>query len=152
MLTRRRVLAASVAGFVFSEAGVLTQAFAQLSRKVVHIIVGFPAGGAVDVTARTLADRLRLPYASTVIVENKPGASARLAVEHVKNSEPDGIALLFTPEPVIAVFLHSFRKLSYDPLRDLTPVAPVVSRYARPAHRSHPARDCSFRSWACSTR
>jgi tripartite-type tricarboxylate transporter receptor subunit TctC len=125
MLTRRRVFAASAAGFVSAASGVVPQAFAQLDRKLVRIIVGFPPGSA-DVIARILADRLQLPYASTVIVENKPDASGRLAVEYVKNAEPDGSVLLFTPEGPIAVFPHSFRKLNYDPLRDLTPVAPTV--------------------------
>jgi tripartite-type tricarboxylate transporter receptor subunit TctC len=120
------MLAASAAGLVSAGTGLLPQASAQFNGKLVHIIVGFPAGGAVDVTARILADRLRLAYAATVIVENKPGASGRLAVEYVKNAEPDGSVLLFTPEPIIALFPHSFRKLSYDPLRDLTPVAPTV--------------------------
>jgi tripartite-type tricarboxylate transporter receptor subunit TctC len=126
MLTRRRVLAASAAALASAASGAVPQAFAQLDRRLVRIIVGFPAGGAADVTARILADRLRLPYASTAIVENRPGASGRLAVEYVKNAEPDGSVLLFTPEPTIAVFPHSFRKLSYDPLRDLTPIAPTV--------------------------
>jgi hypothetical protein len=105
MLTRRRVFAASAAGFVSAASGVVPQAFAQLDRKLVRIIVGFPPGSA-DVIARILADRLQLPYASTVIVENKPDASGRLAVEYVKNAEPDGSVLLFTPEGPIAVFPH----------------------------------------------
>src|SRR5437879_1842565 len=87
---------------------------------------GFPAGGGTDVIARILADRLRGPYATTVLVENKPGAAARIAVESVKNAEPDGSVMLFTPDFPITVYPHSFRSLSYDPLRDLSPVAPAA--------------------------
>ena len=120
MLTRRRALAASAAGFVCAGTGLLPRARAQALKKPVHIIVGFPAGGGTDVIARILADRLRGPYASTVLVENKPGAAARIAVEYVKNAEPDGSVMLFTPDFPITVYPHSFRSLSYDPLRDFT--------------------------------
>src|SRR5207237_338563 len=92
----------------------------------VRIIVGFPAGGGTDVTARILAERLRLPFASTVLVENKPGAAARLSVEYVKNAEPDGSVLLYTPDFPITVYPHSFRSLNYDSFRDLTPAAPTT--------------------------
>jgi tripartite-type tricarboxylate transporter receptor subunit TctC len=126
MLTRRRVLAASAAGFAYAGAGLLPRARAQAIKKPVHIIVGFPAGGGTDVIARILADRLRGPYASTVLVENKPGAAARIAVEYVKNAEPDGSVMLFTPDFPITVYPHSFRSLNYDSLRDFTPVAPAA--------------------------
>ena len=123
MLTRRHVLAASTLGIVSAATSVLPRALAQAIKKPVHIIVGFPAGGGTDVIARILADRLRGPYASTVLVENKPGAAARIAVEYVKNAEPDGSVMLFTPDFPITVYPHSFRSLNYDPLRDFTPVA-----------------------------
>ena len=123
MLTRRHVLAASTLGIVSAATSVLPRAFAQTIKKPVHIIVGFPAGGGTDVIARILADRLRGPYSSTVLVENKPGAAARIAVEYVKNAEPDGSVMLFTPDFPITVYPHSFRSLNYDPLRDFTPVA-----------------------------
>jgi tripartite-type tricarboxylate transporter receptor subunit TctC len=60
-----------------------------------------------------------------VVVENKPGGAARVAVDYVKNAEPDGSEFLFTPDFPITVYPHSFRTLSYDPLRDLVPVAPA---------------------------
>jgi tripartite-type tricarboxylate transporter receptor subunit TctC len=130
MLTRRQLLTASAAGLVCAAAGGPLRALAQTSapviNKPVRIIVGFPAGGGTDVIARILADRLRGPYASTVLVENKPGAAARLAVEHVKNSEGDGSTMLFTPDFPITLYPHSFRSLNYDSLRDFTPVAPAA--------------------------
>lgn len=125
MLTRRHVLAASAVGLVSCVLGVAGTS-AQVQRRPVRIIVGFPAGGGTDVTARILAERLRLPFASTIVVENKPGAAARLSVEYVKNAEPDGSVLLYTPDFPITVYPHSFRSLNYDPLRDLTPVAPTT--------------------------
>src|SRR5499433_1407137 len=123
MLTRRHVLAASAAGF--AAASVLPRAFAQAVQKPVRVIVGFPAGGGTDVIARILAERLRGPYAAAVLVENKPGAAARVAVEYVKNAEPDGSTMLFTPDFPITVYPHSFRSLNYDSLKDFTPVSPA---------------------------
>jgi tripartite-type tricarboxylate transporter receptor subunit TctC len=126
MPTRRHLLATSAAGLLVSAAGFIPHASAQVLKRPVHIIVGFPAGGGTDVIARILADRLRGPYAATVLVENKPGAAARLAVEYVKNADPDGSVMLFTPDFPITVYPHSFRSLNYDPLRDFTAVSPAA--------------------------
>jgi len=71
MLTRRTVLAASAVAAIGA-----VRSRAQTLKKTVHIVVGFPAGGATDLIARILADRLRGRYAAAVIVENKPGGAA----------------------------------------------------------------------------
>ena len=124
MLNRRHLLAASATGLF---AGLAPRALAQAVKKPVHVIVGFPAGGGTDVTARVLFEALRGAYASTVLVENKPGASARIAVEYVKNAEPDGSVMLFTPDFPMTLYPHSFKSLSYDPLKDFTPVSPATT-------------------------
>ena len=130
MPTRRHLIAAASAGLL-TGTGLLRRARAQtatkpLIGKPVHIIVGFAAGGGTDVTARILAEALRGPYASTLIVENKPGAAARLSVEYVKNAEPDGSVMLYTTDFPLTVYPFSFRSLNYDPVRDLIPVAQVT--------------------------
>jgi tripartite-type tricarboxylate transporter receptor subunit TctC len=101
-------------------------AWGQTIAKPVRVIVPFPAGGGTDVLARIVAEKLR-GYAPAVIVENRVGASGRTGVEAVKNAEPDGTTLLFTPDFLMTVYPHSFRKLSYDPLADFAPVA-IVAR------------------------
>jgi tripartite-type tricarboxylate transporter receptor subunit TctC len=121
MLTRRRLLAISLA----SALGLARSSFAQAKRPL-RLIVGFPAGGGTDIIARILAERMQVPFASAIIVEDKPGAAARASVDYVKNAEPDGLTLLFTPDFPITLYPHSFRKLSYDPMRDLVPVAPAA--------------------------
>ena len=70
---------------------------------------------------------LRGGYAPAEIVENRVGASGRTGVEAVKNAEPDGSTLLFSPDFLITVYPHSFRKLSYDPVADFAAVA-IVAR------------------------
>jgi tripartite-type tricarboxylate transporter receptor subunit TctC len=129
--TRRHLVAAASAGLAVGGTGGLRCALAQaiakpLLAKPARIMVGFAAGGGTDLTARILAEAMRGTYASSFIVENKPGAAARLAVEHVANAEPDGSVMLFTPDFPITVYPFSFRSLTYDPVRDLTPVTPVT--------------------------
>ncbi|WP_233246824.1 Bug family tripartite tricarboxylate transporter substrate binding protein [Limnohabitans sp. Rim8] len=91
--------------------------------KISRIIVGFPPGGGTDVAARLLAEKMRTSYPSGLIVENRPGAAARLAVDYVKNAPPDGSTMLFTTDFAMTIYPHSFRKLSYDPIKDFAPVA-----------------------------
>jgi tripartite-type tricarboxylate transporter receptor subunit TctC len=124
MLTRRTIVGGG--GFAVV-APLVPVALAQVIKKPVHIIVGFPAGGGTDVIARILAERLRGSYATTVIVENKPGGAARVAIDAIKNAEPDGSEILFTPDFPVTLYPHSFRSLSYDPERDLVPVAPAAT-------------------------
>ncbi|MBC7704045.1 MAG: hypothetical protein H7274_08930 [Rhodoferax sp.] len=122
MITRRNILSGSMAGLALPGLVFPGSAFSQTA-KVTRVIVGFPPGGGTDVAARGLADRLQGAYPGGIIVENKPGASGRLGVEYVKGSAPDGSVMLFTTDFPITIYPHSFRKLSYDPLKDLTPVA-----------------------------
>ena len=124
MLTRRTIVAGCGVAII---APLISVAQAQVIKKPVHIIVGFPAGGGTDVIARILAERLRGSYATTVIVENKPGGAARVAIDAIKNAEPDGSEILFTPDFPVTLYPHSFRSLSYDPERDLVPVAPAAT-------------------------
>ena len=126
MLTRRQLVAASLAGAAGANLAFPGQASALTIDKQANMIVGFAAGGGTDASARLFAERLRGVYAPTVIVENKVGAAARLAVEYVKNAEADGSVMLFTPDFPVTLYPHIFKRLSYDPLRDLTPVAPVI--------------------------
>lgn len=124
MLTRRALVGAT-AGIIATGIAGLSRAHAQAVTKSARIIVGFPAGGGTDVLARILAEKLK-DYAPTVVVENRPGAAARLAVEYVKNADADGSVMLFTPDFPITVYPYSFKSLSYDPVRDLTPAAVVA--------------------------
>jgi tripartite-type tricarboxylate transporter receptor subunit TctC len=127
MHSRRYFLAGSAAGFVLGGAGMTRHLFAQLIGKATRIVVGFPPGGFVDVVARHLSERMRGTYAPTVIVDNKPGAGGRIAVEAVKNSDGDGSTILVTPNPMITIYPHLYGKLAYDPLHDLMAVTTLCT-------------------------
>lgn len=92
----------------------------------IRIIVGYAPGGAADSTARIYAEQLRADGAGTVIVENKPGASNRVAVEYMKNAKPDGQTIFLGPSPLFTIFPLTYRKLTFDPDRDFVPVASLV--------------------------
>ncbi len=122
MTTRRHLLATAAGAFgLAAMPGMLRAQTLETAR----ILVGFPAGGTVDAVARRLADKLRGAYAKTVIVENKPGAGGRLAVEELKRSAPDGSTLLVTPAAMITLYPHLYTKLGYG-IEDVTPVSTVA--------------------------
>ena len=92
--------------------------------KPIRIIVPFAAGGAVDVVARTLGQRMSEQMASPVIIENKPGASANLGAELVAKAQPDGYTLLMGANG-LATNMTLFHNLGFDTAKDFAPVARV---------------------------
>lgn len=100
---------------------------AQSGGQPLRIVVGFPPGGSTDVVARQLAEALRPRLGTTILVENKAGAAGRIAPEFVKSAPADGNTLLLTPNPMITQYTSVYKKLTYDPLRDLTPIAQLTT-------------------------
>ncbi len=88
-----------------------------------RIVTGFPPGGTSDTICRRVADRLRGSYAKTAVVENRTGAGGQLAVDLMRSSPADGTTLLQTPASMLMIYPHIYRKLSYDPFADVTPVS-----------------------------
>lgn len=123
MHTRRQFTLAVAAG---TAAAVLAplHAFAQ-ELGLVKIVNGFPAGGTADTTSRRIAERLAgSAYTrNPAVVENKVGAAGRIACEMVKGAPADGSTLLLTPYSCMAIYPHSYARLSYDPVKDFAPVS-----------------------------
>jgi tripartite-type tricarboxylate transporter receptor subunit TctC len=93
----------------------------------VHLLVGYTAGGPVDTAARVFAPVLARELGAQVIVENKPGASGALAGAAVAKAPADGLTLFFAASPTITIAPHVLKKMSFDPAKELTPVAPVLT-------------------------
>ena len=125
MLTRRHFMA-SAAGVGSSLIPSLTSAIAQTIAKPSRLIVGFPAGGSIDIVARLLVEQMK-GYAPSLIVDNRPGAGGRTALDALKNSEADGSVIALTPGDQLTLFPHVYKGLSYKPLEDFTPVTTVCS-------------------------
>jgi tripartite-type tricarboxylate transporter receptor subunit TctC len=101
---------------------VASPAFAQkYPDQTVRVVVPFPAGGGVDVVARVLAAKLADQFNQTVVVENRPGAGGNVGAAMVANAPPDGHTILLTVGG-IASSVALYKKLAYDPLKDLAPV------------------------------
>ncbi len=116
MLLHRMVLALTVV--------VAQTAWAQAP---VRILVGFPAGGSADATARSIADKMKDALGVPVLVENRPGAGGRIAAQAVKDAAPDGSTLMLVPFAVMVVQPMVFRSVKYDTTADFTPVGNTVS-------------------------
>ena len=109
----------------------------------VRIIVGYPAGGPIDILARLLTPGLTEAFGQQFIVDNRPGASGMIGNEQVAKAAPDGHTLLMTAA-TFAINPSVFAKVAYDPQRDFAPIAMTArSPYLLVAHPSFPA--CSVR-------
>ena len=95
--------------------------------KPIKLIVPFPPGGGTDISARTLANKVSESAKWTFVIENKPGAGGNLGVEQAVRSAADGYTLVIGQTSNLAINPALYAKLPYDPLRDLSPIALVVS-------------------------
>ncbi|MYZ50715.1 Bug family tripartite tricarboxylate transporter substrate binding protein [Malikia spinosa] len=122
MTTRRAFTQSLLGSAALSAFGLPLAAQAQASLDMAKILVGFPPGGTTDALSRRVADKLRGSYASNVIVENKPGAGAQIAISALKAAPADGSTLLLTPSSMLSVYPFTYSKLPYT-LDDLAPVS-----------------------------
>jgi len=119
MHTRRKFIGAAALGLV---GGALPFTLRAQGFETAKIIVGFPPGGTTDVMARKVAEKLRGPFARSVIVENRPGAGGQIGVTALKDSPADGSVMLLTPSSMLAIYPYTYPKLQYR-IEDVTPVS-----------------------------
>ena len=119
-LTRRQGLILAAAGAIVPSWPVCAQTIEQPK-----FLYGFPAGSAGDIVCRRVAERTAgTAYAKhAAVVENKPGAGGRIALDALKISPADGSVLALTPFSATAIYPHVYKKLSYDPVQDFVPVS-----------------------------
>ena len=95
--------------------------------KPVRIVVPFAPGGATDVVARALGQRLSVVWKQQVIVENKPGAGGNIGADAVAKAAPDGYTLLLASPAEVAINAYLYAKMPFDPAKDLVPVSKAAS-------------------------
>jgi tripartite-type tricarboxylate transporter receptor subunit TctC len=132
MLTRRRlaglIAASALAPNALTNRVLVRPAVAQASsspawpRRVVRLVVPFPAGGGTDAVARIVANRLSEIWGQQMVIENKGGAGSNIGADAVARSEPDGYTVLIGSLP-LAVNRYLYASLSYDPIADFAPVS-----------------------------
>jgi tripartite-type tricarboxylate transporter receptor subunit TctC len=128
MIARRFVLCAVIAiGMAASVPG--PAASQTYPDRLIKLVVPFPAGGPIDITARLLVQRLGPILGQTVIIENRGGAGGALGTKAVVGAEPDGYTLLFGNASALVVGPAVYRFRDYDTLKQFTPVAKVTEGY-----------------------
>jgi len=123
---------------LFSAFGASAQ---QYPTKTIRVLIPSPPGGATDILGRILKEGFSAQWGQPVIIDNRGGASGRIAADFVAKAAPDGHTLLFTYGGVLTTGLPLFKKLPYDPIADFEAVAmmahvPVVLI----AHPSFPGK------------
>jgi tripartite-type tricarboxylate transporter receptor subunit TctC len=93
----------------------------------VRILVTIPPGGAPDIAARLLAQKLTENLGQPFVVENRTGANGNVAGDLVAKAAPDGYTLILGADSLIAINPHIYSKMTFDPLKDLVPVASVAT-------------------------
>jgi len=100
---------------------------AQYPSRPIKLIVPIPPGGAPDISARVVGQRLSELVGQPVVVENRPGSNGNIAMDLLAKSAPDGYTLGLLADSMIAINPHLYKEMQIDPLKDLAPVASVVS-------------------------
>ena len=128
---KRAVLGVGVAAVLVAIAAQSARAqgdaAANFPNRPIRLIVGFAAGGGNDLFARLVGQKLSDNIGQPVIIENKPGAGGRIAVEYVKNQPADGYMIMVAASGQMAIAAAIYPKLSYHPTRDFLPLPMIAS-------------------------
>jgi tripartite-type tricarboxylate transporter receptor subunit TctC len=120
-LTRRHFIGTGAALLAGGATGAQAQSW---PTQPIRILVGYPAGGGVDIVARLFGEPMKATLGQPVVVENRTGAAAMIAAGAVAKAPPDGHTLLMAASGEVAINHHLYKeKMSYDPMRELAPVA-----------------------------
>lgn len=104
-----------------------TAALAQYPARPIRLLVPNPPGGAIDITARIVGQKLAEALGQPVVVENRAGSNGNIASEMAARAAPDGHTLLLCADSQIVINPHLYSRMPLDTLKDLTPVATLVS-------------------------
>ena len=121
-LCRRRILQWAAAAIALA---LTNSALAQTSypERPIHLVVGFTAGSATDITARMFADKLSQLWSVPVVVENVPGGGGGVGASRVARATPDGYTMMWGANGALTINPSLLANLSYDPARDFAPIS-----------------------------
>lgn len=92
----------------------------------IRLIINFPPGGTADLLARLIGQHLHETLGQPVIIESKAGANGNVGGQVVARSTPDGYTLLLSPGSMVTINPHLYKNMSFDPMKDLVPIASVA--------------------------
>ena len=144
---RRTLLTAAIAAWPLA-----TRSQGSYPNKPIRLIVGFPPGGGIDFTARTLQSGLEAALGQSVVVEYKAGAGGVIAATELTRAAPDGYTLLVANTGPFAIAPYLQTKMPYDPVRQFSYIGQITeSGYIAVTRADHPAQDLKqFVAWARS--
>lgn len=122
MISRRTAICLAVIGLSTAAAPIGSASAQDYPTRPVKWVVGYPPGGATDIIARLLGQRLSERLGQQFVIENKPGAGNNIATESVINAEPDGYTLLFV-NPASYINATLYANLKFNVIRDIAPIA-----------------------------
>jgi tripartite-type tricarboxylate transporter receptor subunit TctC len=106
----------------------------------IRLFVGYPPGGAADIIARLIGQGMSVRLRQPIVIDNKPGSGTNMAGDAAAKSAPDGYSLLHASDNLFATNPHLYARMPFDPLKDLVPVATLISvQYVLAVHPSVPA-------------
>ena len=121
MISRRTAICLTAIGLAMT-ASIGSALAADYPTRPVKWVVGYPPGGATDIIARLIGQRLSEKLGQQFVIENKPGAGNNIATESVINAEPDGYTLLLV-NPANYINASLYANLKFNLVRDIAPVA-----------------------------
>jgi tripartite-type tricarboxylate transporter receptor subunit TctC len=113
----------AIAALLAASLGVAAQTY---PTRPVTFVVPYAAGGGTDLLARLLAQRLERRFGRPFVVENKAGSATVIAAAALARAAPDGHTIMLATSTTMAINVSMYKNLSYDPVRDLTPIAQVA--------------------------
>ena len=125
MISRRRCFGAAAFGLAGIALGCGSASALDYPTRPVRWVVGYPPGGATDIIARLIGQRLSEKLGQQFVIENKPGAGNNIATEQVVNSPPDGYTILLV-NPANAINASLYAKLNFNFIRDIMPVVGIA--------------------------
>ena len=123
----RRLMAIAIAGLLLASQTLVSPIFAQAyPDRPIRLIVPFPPGGATDTLARFLANGLSERLGQQLVADNRAGAAGRIGFEIAAKARPDGYTLLIGGQSGLAIAPNLYKKLGYDPTKDLAPISQLA--------------------------
>src|SRR6266851_8236616 len=122
----RRILDGAAIAIAASALAASVHAQSAYPSKPIRMVVGFPPGGGMDLSARLYAAKLQETLNAPIVVENRPGGTGLLAGEHVANAAPDGYTLLVGASGQMTINPVLMAKHPYDPVRDLAAITTLA--------------------------
>jgi tripartite-type tricarboxylate transporter receptor subunit TctC len=123
-----RILLTAALALVIAGLVVPGDAFAQTyPTRPIRLLVGVPPGGSSDVVARTIGHPLGVRLGHNIVIDNRPGANANVAMEIAVNAPPNGYTLLHANDSYITINPHIYSKLPFNPMTGLVPVATLIT-------------------------